>query len=256
MVWRCVRSVAPDVCTPLDPQELGFGGRHQPLHPVRPQIPQPNNGPSMQRIAVSVLAAACLLAAASPAAAFGLGSWVTARATYVRPSYLDRRLTLTPACLLHLLALPVGLIRMHAPSDVTPCACDMVLIVYHYYVPQYGRDAWPLHTGSCEYGFICPNRFVTMLCSASLTASAQHGRYMHDSWCCVGPVAGAYMVLGALPASPSCCWHRHEWYATLKCRYYICCRWSDELAEGYDVTAVSDKSDLYGHCGCATAADP
>jgi hypothetical protein len=83
----------------------------------------------MQRVMCAALAAACLLAAASPAAAFGLGSWVTARATY------------------------------------------------------YGRDAWPLHTGSCEYGFVCPNR------------------------------------------------------------------WSDELAEGYDVTAVSDKSDLYGHCG-------
>lgn len=39
----------------------------------------------MQRIAAVILAAACLLAAASPAAAFGLGSWVTARATYVRP---------------------------------------------------------------------------------------------------------------------------------------------------------------------------
>jgi hypothetical protein len=40
----------------------------------------------MQRIALSILAAACLLATASPAAAFGQGSWVTARATYVRPS--------------------------------------------------------------------------------------------------------------------------------------------------------------------------
>lgn len=27
------------------------------------------------------------------------------------------------------------------------------------------------------------------------------------------------------------------------------CRWSGVLAEGYDVVAVSDKSDLYGHCG-------
>jgi hypothetical protein len=54
-------------------------------------------------------AAACLLAtllacAAAPAAAWNLGSWVDARATF------------------------------------------------------YGRDAWALHTGSCGFGFICPNR--------------------------------------------------------------------------------------------------
>ena len=64
---------------------------------------------TMQRIAVSVLAAACLLAAASPAAAFGLGSWVTARATYVRPSHLDRRLILNVS----LFAAPLGLTCWH-----------------------------------------------------------------------------------------------------------------------------------------------
>jgi hypothetical protein len=56
-----------------------------------------------------VSAAACLLAAllacaAAPAAAYNLGSWVDARATF------------------------------------------------------YGRDPWALHTGSCGFGFICPNR--------------------------------------------------------------------------------------------------
>jgi hypothetical protein len=60
----------------------------------------------------------------------------------------------------------------------------------------YGRDAWSVNTGSCGFGFICPNR------------------------------------------------------------------WSGELAQGYDVTAVSDKSDLYGHCGeclevkCRSASIP
>lgn len=38
---------------------------------------------------------------------------------------------------------------------------------------------------------------------------------------------------------------------TGSCGYGFICpgRWSGQLAQGYDVTAVSDKSDLYGHCG-------
>lgn len=42
-------------------------------------------------------------------------------------------------------------------------------------------------------------------------------------------------------------------HAALKSRYQTCkCvphRWSGELAQGWDVTAVSDKSPLYGNCG-------
>lgn len=115
----------------------------------------------MQRITAFALAAACLLAVACPAAGFGQGAWQDARATYV---CLHRLLVtcLPPLDVLLLYGSPLlGLWYICCATAAIAAESRLTVLCDHNV--QYGLDAWSIHTGSCGFGFICPNRSECLL---------------------------------------------------------------------------------------------
>ena len=86
----------------------------------------------------------------------------------------------------------------------------------------YGQDAWPLHTGSCGYGFVCPHRWV--LRRAPPPHAQDDVGHQH---------LVAQRISMRIKRSHIAAW---RWVAR---------RWSGELKEGYDLVAISDKSPLY-----------